>query len=116
LISREIGDFSIYPARARFFWVNPAISFDQPFFFIRSACFDPSLGQPRVNPGKQEGGAQKKSKNRRVFFSRHLAANDGGDGHMHTGGAGGGVKENTDGRARPRPAGQLGSLGGKGLR
>jgi len=28
----------------------------QPIFLIRSACFDPSSGQSRVNPGKQEGG------------------------------------------------------------
>jgi len=49
-----------------------------PIFFIWSACFYQSSGQPRVNPGKQEGGgARKKSKSRRVFFSRYLAANDG---------------------------------------
>jgi len=53
-----------------FFRVNPAKSFNQPDFFIRSACFDPSSGQPR-----QGGGGEKKSKNRRVFFSRYLAAN-----------------------------------------
>jgi len=47
-----------------------------PIFFIRSACFDQSSGQPGVNPGKQEGGGAKKKKNRRVFFSRYLATND----------------------------------------
>ena len=41
------------------FRVNPAQSCNQPYFFIRSACFDQSSGQPRVNPGKQGGGAQK---------------------------------------------------------
>ena len=62
-----------------FFRVTPAKSLINPIFLIRSACFDQSSGQPRVNPGKQEGGGpQKKSKNRRVFFSRYLAANDGG--------------------------------------
>jgi len=59
-----------------FFRVNSAKSSINPIFFIRGACFDPSSGQPRVNPGKQEGGDVKK-KNRRVFFSRYLAANDG---------------------------------------
>jgi len=49
-----------------------------PIFYIRSACFDQSLGQPRVSPGKQGGGrGRTKSRNRRVFFSRYLAANDG---------------------------------------
>jgi len=43
-----------------FFRVNPAKSFNQPDFFIRSACFDPSAGQTRENPGKQEGGGAKK--------------------------------------------------------
>jgi len=64
-----------------FFRVNPAKVFlINRIFFIRSACFDPSSGQPRVNPGKQEvgGGAQKNKKKRRVFFSRYLAANDVG--------------------------------------
>jgi len=38
-----------------------------------------------VNPGKQErGGAQNKSKNRRVFFSRYLAANDARSKAPHT--------------------------------
>jgi len=32
----------------------------KPIFFNRSAYFDPSSGQPRVNLGKQEGGARKK--------------------------------------------------------
>ena len=52
-----------------------------PIFFIRGACFDPSSGQPRVNPEKQEvgggEGARKILKNRRVYISRYLAANDG---------------------------------------
>jgi len=49
-----------------------------PIFIIRSACFDQSSSQPWVNPGKQEGGGgATKFKNRRVFFSRYLAANDG---------------------------------------
>jgi len=68
LISRGFGDFSIYPARARFFRVNPAKSFNQPDFFIRSACFDPSSGQTRENPGKQEGGGAKKIKKSASFL------------------------------------------------
>jgi len=60
-----------------FFRANPTKSFNQPDFFIRSAGFYQSSGQPRVNPGKQEGGrSKKKSKNRRVLFLRYLAAND----------------------------------------
>ena len=43
-----------------FFRVNPAYSFNQPNYLIRSACFHQSSGQPRVNPGKQEGGGAKK--------------------------------------------------------
>ena len=54
--------FSMYPARARLFRVNPANSFNQPDSFFRSACFDQSSGQPRVNPGKQKGGGAKKIK------------------------------------------------------
>jgi len=43
-----------------FFRVTPAESFNQPdVFFIWSACFDQSSGQPRVNPDKQEGGGTK---------------------------------------------------------
>jgi len=45
-----------------FFRVNPAKKFNQPDFFIRSACFDQSSGQPRVNPGKQEGGGREEKK------------------------------------------------------
>jgi len=57
LISRGIGDFSIYPARACLFSGQPGKKVAiYPIFFIRSACFDPSSSQPRVNPGKQEGG------------------------------------------------------------
>ena len=51
-----------------FFRVNPAKSFNQPDFFIRSACFDQSWGQPRVNPGKQEGGGVKKIKKSTSFL------------------------------------------------
>ena len=32
-------------------------------FFFRSACFDQSSGQPRVNPGKQGVGGELKGKN-----------------------------------------------------
>jgi len=51
-----------------FFRVNPAESFNQPDFFIRSACFDPSSGQPRVNPGKQEGGGDAKKFKKSASF------------------------------------------------
>jgi len=41
-----------------------------PVYFIRSACFDQSSGQPRVNPGKQEGGGGGAKKNKKIgeFF------------------------------------------------
>ena len=42
-----------------FFRVNPAKSVNQPDFFFRSACFDLSSGQSRVNPGKGTGGRTK---------------------------------------------------------
>jgi len=51
-----------------FFRVNPAKNINQPDFFIRSACFDQSSGQPRVNPGKQEGGGEKKIKKSASFL------------------------------------------------
>jgi len=52
-----------------FFRVNPAKSFNQPgFFLLRSACFDQSSGQPRVNPGKQEGGGGKKNQKSASFL------------------------------------------------
>jgi len=61
-----------------FFRVNPAKSFNHPDFFIRSACVDQSSGQPRVNPGKQEGGggAQKIKKIGEFSFQGYLAANE----------------------------------------
>jgi len=43
-----------------FFRVNPLKVLINPIVFIRSACFDQSSGQPRVTPGKQEGGGRKK--------------------------------------------------------
>jgi len=39
-----------------FFRVNPATVLINPIFFIRRACFDQLSGQPRVIPGKLEGG------------------------------------------------------------
>jgi len=39
-----------------------------PICFIRSACFDPLSGQPRDNPGKQEGGDAKKIKKSASFL------------------------------------------------
>jgi len=61
-----------------FFRVNPAKIFNQPDFFLSGA---PALIHRRVNlgftRGNRKGGARKKSENRRVFFSRYLAANDG---------------------------------------
>jgi len=82
-LKRKLVDFAW---NRRFFYLPGACSpfFGQtrlkvlinPIFFIRSACFDLSSGQSRVNPGKQEGGGREKIKNRRVFFSRYLAAND----------------------------------------
>jgi len=44
-----------------------------------------------VNPGKQEGGGAKKIKNRRVIFSRYLAANDVSTRDEGTGARGGRV-------------------------
>jgi len=63
-----------------FLRVNPATIFSQPDFFVRSACYDRSSGQPRVNPGKQEGGgggAKKIKKSASFLFEVYLAANDG---------------------------------------
>jgi len=76
LISRGIGEFIFTRRVLAFFRVNPATSFNQSDLFIRSAFFNQSSGQPRVNPGKQERGGATKTKHRRVFFSRYLAAND----------------------------------------
>ena len=50
-----------------FFRVNPAKKV-LPNLFIRSACFVPLSGQPRVNPGKQERGARKKIKKSASFL------------------------------------------------
>jgi len=49
-----------------FFRVNPANVFNQPDFFLSGApVFDQSSGQPRVSPGKQEGGGGAK-KNQKI--------------------------------------------------
>jgi len=55
-----------------FFRVNPAKRFNQPDFFIRSACFDQSSGQPRVNTGKQEGGGREINQKIGEFFFRGI--------------------------------------------
>jgi len=41
-----------------------------PISFIRSACFDLSSGQSRVNPGKQEGGGREKNQSMGEFSFR----------------------------------------------
>jgi len=41
-------------------------------FLIMSACFDQSSGQPRVNPGKQEGGGREKNKQIGEFYFRGI--------------------------------------------
>jgi len=51
---------------------NPANSFNQPDFFFRSACFDPSSGQPRVNSGKQEGRGREKDQKIGEFSFRGI--------------------------------------------
>jgi len=51
-----------------FFRVNLAKSSNQPDFFIRDACFDPSSGQPRVDPRKQEGGGGAKKIEKSTSF------------------------------------------------
>jgi len=43
-----------------------------PIVFIRSACFDLSSGQPRVNPGKQEGGGGAKNQKNGEFSFRGI--------------------------------------------
>jgi len=43
-----------------------------PICCIRSACFYQSSGQPRVNPGKQEGGGVKKNRNIGEFSFRGI--------------------------------------------
>jgi len=40
--------------------------------FIRSACFDPSSGQPLVNPGKREGGGRQKNQKIGEFSFRGI--------------------------------------------
>jgi len=55
-----------------FFRVNPANGFNQPDFFIRRACFDQSSGQPRVNPGKQEGGGHENNQKIGEFSFRGI--------------------------------------------
>jgi len=64
-----------------FFRVNPAKLFESTRFLLSGALV---LINRRVNLGEPGetgtgGGALNKSKNRRVFFSRYLAANDGSD-------------------------------------
>ena len=60
-----------------FFRVNPAKSFDQPDFFYPERLVWSIIGSISGEPGETgRGGARKKSKNQRVFFSRYLAAND----------------------------------------
>jgi len=89
LISRGIGDFFIYPARACLFWGKPGKKFQSTHFLYPERLFYQSSGQPRVTPGETgRGGSAKKNKNRRVFFSRYLAVNDGA-----AGGAGGCVSQ-----------------------
>jgi len=72
LISRGIGDFSIHPARTPLFSGKPGYSFNQPVFFIRSARFDQSSGQPRVSPGKQGGGGSRKKRKIGEFSFRGI--------------------------------------------
>jgi len=61
LISRGIGDFSIYPARACLFWVHLAKSWNQPDFFYPERLFlihrGVNLGWTR---GNGKGGGAKK--------------------------------------------------------
>jgi len=59
-----------------FFRVNPAQSFNQPNLFYTERLFLSIVGSTSGQPGEQERGVQKESKNRRIFFSRYLAAND----------------------------------------
>jgi len=73
----ELAIFLFTRRALAFFRVNPAKIFNQPEFFLSGA---PVLIHRRVNlgftRGNRKGGRKKKSKNRRVFFSRYLAAND----------------------------------------
>jgi len=60
-----------------YFRVNPSKRFNQPVFLSGA----PVLIHRRVNlgltRGNRKGVGRKQSKNRRVLFSRYLAANDG---------------------------------------
>ena len=61
-----------------FFRVNPAKSFNQPDFVYPQRLFLSIVGSTSGKPGEtgRGGGRAKKSKNRRVFFSRYHAANE----------------------------------------
>jgi len=48
-----------------FFGVNPAKSCNQPDFFYPERLFLSIVGQPRVNPGKQERGGER-DKNKKI--------------------------------------------------
>jgi len=64
-----------------FFRGNPANSFNQTDFFYPARLFSSIIGSISGEPRETgRGGAQKRSKNRRVLFSRYLARNDGGQG------------------------------------
>jgi len=66
LISRGIGDFSVYPARACLFSDKPGETFQSTrFLVIRSACFDQSSGET----GR---GGRKKNKKIGVFSFRGI--------------------------------------------
>jgi len=52
--------------------VNPANSFNQPDFVYPARLIDQSLGQPRVNPGKQEGGGHENNQNIGEFSFRGI--------------------------------------------
>jgi len=78
LISRGFGDFLFTRRVLAFFRVNPAKSVNQPDCFYPARLFLSIVGSTSGKPGETgRGGARKKSKSRRVFFSRYLAANDG---------------------------------------
>jgi len=62
-----------------FFRVNPAKSFNQRNIFYPERLFLSVVGSASGKSWEtgRGGGVHKKSKNRRVFFSRYLATNDG---------------------------------------
>jgi len=68
LISREIGDFSIYPARARFFRVNPAKSFNQPDYFYPERLFPSIIGSTSGEPGETGRGGRKQNQKSASFL------------------------------------------------